>query len=562
MSAVENWTPVSGLLHFEQVQPDKVYMNQPVNGEVTTYTWAQTADQVRRMAAYLVSLDLPPGSRIGLVSRNCAHVIMADLAIWMAGHVSLPIYPSLNADTLAYILEHSEARLLFLGPLDDWPAMQPGAPDSLPIVRLPGAAQCTAGHNVQEWDELVADQTPLAQPVERDQEEMARLMYTSGSTGQPKGVMVPFRAMRICSTLLNTVVEIGPDDRQLSYLPLAHAFESGVVLVSSMRFGYEVFFSEGLHTFVADLQRARPTLFHSVPRLWVKFQQAVFSKLPAEKLDALLADEATAEATRKQVLTNLGLQDCRIAITGSAPLAPAIQQWYRDLGLELLEGYGMTEDLIYSHISHPGRARIGYVGEANAGVGRRIASNGEVQLNSPAKMLGYYKEPQKTAEAFTEDGWFRTGDLGEVDEQGRLKITGRLKELFKTSKGKYVAPAPIENRMGHELIEVACVSGANQPQPFVLLLPSEPALERIKSGGQAEVEQAINDLLGQVNTTVDPHEALAFAVVVSEPWTIDNGMLTPTMKIKRNVIEERYADKVDSWYAHGAQVIFESAHGH
>lgn len=562
MPVADHWTPVNGLLHFAQVQPDKIYMNQPSNGEVTSYTWAQTADQVRRMAGYLTSLDLPPGSRIGLVSRNCAHVIMADLAIWMAGHVSLPIYPSLNADTLAYIAEHSEVRLLFLGPLDNWPSMQPGVPHDLAIVRLPGAAELDADSKVKTWDDLVSVSSPLGKPVERGQEDMARLMYTSGSTGRPKGVMVPFRAMSVCSDLLSTVVEVGPEDRQLSYLPLAHAFESGVVLVSSLRFGYELFFSEGLHTFVADLQRARPTLFHSVPRLWVKFQQAVAAKMPADKLDALLADEATAEATRKQVLTTLGLQDCRIAITGSAPLAPSIQQWYRDLGLELLEGYGMTEDFIYSHISHPGRARIGYVGEANPGVGRRIASNGEIQINSPARMLGYYKEPQKTADAFTDDGWFRTGDLGEVDEQGRLRITGRLKELFKTSKGKYVAPAPIENRMGHALIEVACVSGANQPQPFALLLPSEVASERLRAGDRSDVECAISDLLGQVNRMLDPHEELAFAVVVKDPWTIENGMLTPTMKIKRNVIEEHYASRIEGWYARDAKVIFESTDGH
>ncbi|MGB1556925.1 MAG: AMP-binding protein, partial [Oceanococcaceae bacterium] len=326
---------------------------------------------------------------------------------------------------------------------------------------------------------------------------------------------------------------------------------------SALRWGYQVFFSEGLDTFVADLQRARPTLFHSVPRLWVKFQQAVQAKLPAEKLQQLLSQPETAEETRRQVLTTLGLQDCRFAITGSAPLAPSVQAWYRDLGLELLEGYGMTEDLAYSHLARPGRARIGYVGDANDGVARRIAENGEVQIQSPAQMLGYYKDPEKTAEAFTEDGWFRTGDLGEVDEEGRLKLTGRLKELFKTSKGKYVAPAPIENRLGDPLIEVACVSGANQTQPFVLILPSALAQKMLEDGRGAELKTQVELLLDRVNAASDPHEELAFAVLVRGPWSIENGMLTPTMKIKRNLIEKAYADKVDSWYAARQRVIVE-----
>lgn len=555
MPISENWTPVSGLLHWEAVQADKVFMTQPRSGVAQDYTWAQTADQVRRMAAHLQDLELPPGSRIGVVSSNCAHCVMADLAIWMAGHVSLPIYPSLNADTLAYILEHSEAALLFLGPLSAWQGMQSGVPQALPIVTFPGAPDVDSARPVQAWDALIAEKPPLAQCVPRAPEELARLMYTSGSTGQPKGVMVPFVAMDVAGGLLNTVVTLSPDDRQLSYLPLAHAFESAVVLSSALRWGYQVYFSEGLETFVADLQRARPTLFHSVPRLWVKFQQAVQAKMPAETLRHLLAQPDTAAETRRQVLTTLGLQDCRIAITGSAPLAPSVQDWYRDLGLELLEGYGMTEDLAYSHLARPGRARVGYVGDANAGVARRIADNGEVQIQSPAQMLGYYKEPEKTAEAFTEDGWFRTGDLGEVDEEGRLKLTGRLKELFKTSKGKYVAPAPIENRMGDPLIEVACVTGANHTQPFVLILPSALAQQMLQDGRADDLTGQIEAVLDRVNQASDPHEALAFAVIVQQPWTIENGMLTPTMKIKRNVIEAAYADKVAAWYAAGSRVI-------
>ncbi len=247
----------------------------------------------------------------------------------------------------------------------------------------------------------------------------------------------------------------------------------------------------------------------------------------------------------------------RIAITGSAPLPPAIIEWYRSLGLELLEGYGMSEDFAYSHCSRPGRTRVGYVGDPHPGVERRIAADGEVQIRSPGGMLGYYKAPEQTAEAMTEDGWFRTGDQGEIDEEGRLRITGRTKELFKTSKGKYVAPAPIETRLRHPQIELACVSGANQPQPFVLLCPSpEAAGDLATDAGRAQLESEVTMLLDEVNAGLDGYEALAFAVIVGDAWSIENGLLTPTMKIRRNVIEARYGDRVHAWYATGQRVIW------
>lgn len=559
MTTIDNWTPVKGLLHWENIQPDKAFMHQPTDGEVTTYTWSQAADQVRRMASYLNGLNLPQGSRIGILSRNCAHFFLADLAIWMAGHVSLPVYPSLNADTLSYILDHADAKLLFLGPLDSWAGMRAGVPADLPTVLFPGAATDDLPRDSRSWDEAIRDCTPDTRIAEWKPDDMARLVYTSGSTGQPKGVMVPFRAMEASGrSMLPSLKTVSPEDRMISYLPLAHVFEAAVVETASLYHGFEVFFSEGLATFAEDLRRARPTIFHSVPRLWVKFQQAVQAKVPADKLEALLANPETREATQTQILTQLGLQDAAVAVTGSAPLAPTVQQWYRDIGLELLEGYAMSEDFAISHLSQPGKSRVGYVGHVVSGVERRIADDGEVQIQSPGNMLGYYREPEKTAEAYTADGWFRTGDLGSVDEEGRLRITGRLKELFKTAKGKYVAPVPIESKLGHPLIEVNCVSGANQPQPFVLMMPGPAAAEVLASDeGRTRLAGEIEAVIDAVNETLDPHEHLQFAVVVKDAWTIDNAMLTPTMKIKRNVIEERYAPQVDDWYAARRKVVFE-----
>ncbi|HCW91144.1 MAG TPA: AMP-binding acetyl-CoA synthetase, partial [Marinobacter sp.] len=246
------------------------------------------------------------------------------------------------------------------------------------------------------------------------------------------------------------------------------------------------------------------------------------------------------------------------AASGSAPLAGDVLEWYRSLGLELLEGYGMSENFAYSHMSRPGRARTGYVGEPLPGVEVKIGEHGEVLVKSPGSMLGYYKDEEKTREAFTEDGYLRTGDKGELDELGRLRLTGRLKEIFKTSKGKYIAPAPIENRlMSHSAIEMVCVSGANQTQPHALVMLDEETSSRLADSAiRADLEKSFRELIAEVNKTVDPHEQLAFIKVVSDDWSIENDFLTPTLKLKRNMVEDAYAPQVDEWYARREPVIW------
>ena len=218
----------------------------------------------------------------------------------------------------------------------------------------------------------------------------------------------------------------------------------------------------------------------------------------------------------------------------------------------------MSENFAYSHMSKPGRSRTGYVGESAPGVETRISPEGEIQIKSPATMMGYYKDEEKTRETFTEDGFLKTGDMGEIDRDGTLRITGRVKDLFKTSKGKYVVPVPIENRFNHPKAEVVCVAGANQPQPCLMVLLSEDARDQLEAGGdRAELEQELAQQLDAVNAECEAHEKLAFVVVVKEPWTMENGMLTPTMKIKRNVIEDFYTRKMDDWFGQKKKVVWE-----
>lgn len=551
--------------HWMRTRPDTVYLTQPLaDGTVIDYTWRQVGDEARRMAAYLKTLDFPARSTIAILGKNSAHWIIADLAIWMSGNISVPLYSTASAETITYVLEHAEAQLLFVGRLDGdalaWQTASKGVPAQLPTISLPLSARQQGLH----WDDIVATTAPLPTVDLPAADDLATVIYTSGSTGQPKGVMHSFatmcRAAQInASVLYNNGQGPGPEERLLSYLPLAHGAERQGVESASLRYGMHVFFNDCLQTFSTDLRRARPTFFISVPRLWVKFYQGVSAQIPASVQQAAFADPLAADAMKMKILAALGLDQTHTAVTGSAALPVPIINWYRQLGLELLDGYGMSENFACSHFSRVGRVRAGYVGECLPGVECRIAENGEILVKSPGQMLGYYKQPQLTAESYLPDGFFMTGDRGEVDESGRLRITGRVKELFKTAKGKYVAPAPIEARLsGHPRIAEVCVTGVGLPQPFALVTLSEETRQALANGVQrSDLVSELECLLEQVNQKLEDHERLDCLVVVKEPWTIESGLLTPTMKIRRAAIEERYADIVEAWCSSGHKVHFE-----
>jgi long-chain acyl-CoA synthetase len=300
-------------------------------------------------------------------------------------------------------------------------------------------------------------------------------------------------------------------------------------------------------------------VFFSVPRLWVKFQQGIGAKMPAAKLDRLLKIPILRGIVRKKILTALGLQECVFAAGGAAPMPPDLLRWYNKLGLDLVEVYGMTENCGVSHATLPGVERVGTVGQPYAGVETRIdPANGEIQMRSPGLMLGYYKEPGLTAEAIDRDGWLHTGDKGTLDPEGNLRITGRVKDLFKTSKGKYVAPAPIEDRLVmNGAVEACVVTGANLGQPLgIVMLNADAAQRSTAPEGRVALEASLAEHLTRVNDGLDPHEQLECLVVVTEPWTVDNGFITPTFKVKRNRIEEVYAPRYETWVGARKSVVW------
>jgi long-chain acyl-CoA synthetase len=543
--------------HWEKTSPERVFLTQPVApGNVKDYTFAETMDQARRMATYLRGLKLEPGSSIAICSKNCAHWVIADLAIWMAGHRSIPVYPILTQEITNHIITHSEARLLFVGKLDAvWDQqMKAGVPAGLPQIAFPLAPPS----DLPRWDDVTAKQEPLRDPADRAPDEIATIIYTSGSTGVPKGAMLTFDAMLGPTQGLQRILETQPGDRYLSYLPIAHSMERWLGECVPLLGGYHVFYAETLETFVKDLQRARPTLFLSVPRLWLKFQRGVQEKMPQKKLNLLLKIPILGGIVRKKVLTKLGLDQVRFAGSGSAPLPKELLVWYRSLGLELLEGYGMTENFNYSHLTKPGQVRAGYIGTSYADVQCRIADDGEVQMKGPGLMKGYFKMPEESKAAFTEDGFFRTGDRGDIDEIGRLRITGRTKELFKTSKGKYIAPAVLENKLvNHPYVEICCVTGAGFPQPHGLLMLSDIGRNALRDGNRDEVAKVLAAHVEQINTGVDPHERLQFVAVVKETWQPENGFLTPTMKLRRSHVEDTYRPLQEAWYAQKETVVWQ-----
>jgi long-chain acyl-CoA synthetase len=542
----------------EAGRPRQVFLTQPVGGgKVIDYTWAEVVGQARRMASHLLAQGFERGERIAILSKNCAHFFMAELAIWMAGGTTVAIFPTETADTVRFVLDDSEASLLFVGKLDTWPQQAAGVPAGLPCIAFPLAPATP----FDTWDAIVGRTEPLAGRPQRAPDELAMLIYTSGSTGQPKGVMLPFSAVTRASvgivSYTKAMIGEGQESRMISYLPLAHSFERAWVECASLVDGTShIFFAEALDTFLADLQRARPTTFISVPRLWLKFQQGVFAKVPPRKLDRLLKIPILGRLVGRKVLKGLGLDQVRRAGSGSAPIPTELIAWYRRLGLNLIEGYGMTEDFAFSHSSAEGLSAPGYVGVPLPGVQVRLNDDGEILIKSPGQFVGYYKRPDLNAQAFTDDGFFRTGDKGERGPDGLLKLTGRVKELFKTAKGEYVAPAPIENKLNaHPMIELSLVSGMGQSAAYAMVVLAEDLRRRVAEGAvRAQVQAELGRLLEDVNRELAPHERLRMIVVANEPWSIENGLLTPTMKIRRNRIEAAVTHTIETWYSTSSAV--------
>ena len=532
------------LYKWEQEKPNEIYLSQPIDGVWHNWTWKEFGIEVRKMAAYLKSLSLPEDSKIALLSKNCAHWMMTDMAIMMSGHVSVPLYPNLNAETLGKILTHSESKLLFVGKLDNFEDMKSGVPTDMDCITFPFYAE-----DYSRWEELTKNIEPMQDNIIRAENELATIIYTSGTTGDPKGVMHKFFNFSFATTNAVNTLHL-ENEVFFSYLPLCHIAERLLVQMGSLYSGGRTYFAESLDTFASNLAEASPTVFLGVPRIWTKFQQGILTKLPQRKLNILLSVPFLSSLIKKKIKKGLGLSKAKNIFTGAAPTPVVLIRWFARLGIHIQEAYAMTENTCYSHVSYNNNINVGYVGQALPECDVKLSERNEILIKHDALMDGYYKMEEETNKTIV-DGWLHTGDEGEIDTNGFLKITGRVKDLFKTSKGKYVAPSPIEMKLSaNKNIEQVCVVGTEIPQPIAVIVLSE----RGKNQSKVDLTNSLTKTLDIVNPKLDGHEKIHNFVVVKEEWTVENKLLTPTMKIKRNAIEKLYKENYSFWYE-GERVV-------
>jgi long-chain acyl-CoA synthetase len=510
----------------------------------------QAGDEIRRVAEYLRQLDLPPHSHVAILSKNCAHWIMADLAIMMAGHVSIPLYPTLSAESIRQILEHSESRAIIIGKLDSFHLQSPGVPASVRKIGI-SAYHVDAS---ESWENILSSHIPMDKPVIPKPDDLMTIMYTSGTTGMPKGVMHVFGSFDTTIKAVYKFIGIPKNPKVFSYLPLSHIAERLGIETAGLFLGAEFSFSESLETFPKNLAATEPNYFIAVPRIWAKFQEKILEKMPQPKLDRLLSIPLVNLVIKRTIRKKLGLNKSVLFLSGAAPLSPSLMKWWGTLGVTIYQVYGMTEDCIYAHFNRKGANKIGTVGKPLPGLQVKIGNNEEIRVKSDCMMRGYFKEPELTMAMFDEEGFLKTGDTGEIDNEGYLTIVGRVKDQFKTDKGKYISPAPIEMRLLENTdIEQVCVAGMGIPQPIVLVVLSAAGKAKSKN----EITESLSATIDKINPTLEPYEKLETAVIMKNDWTQENGLMTPTLKVKRNELEKIYVPNYPTWYhAHG-RVVWE-----
>ncbi|MCD9494961.1 AMP-binding protein [Photobacterium carnosum] len=536
-------TPADMIIKWANERPDDVYLKQIINRQFVNYTYASVADKAQRLVTAFQQLGIQPGERIALISKNCAEWFICDLAMMLGGYVSVPIFPTAGADTIAHCVDHSDAALIIIGKLDSPTAVNDVITShaTIPTIALsyPGTPTCQ-----YQFDDLIEQYSPTTECRTRHDTDLMSIVYTSGTSGMPKGAMLTYGAFVWSSQKIIEHIGLKSNDRLFSYLPLAHITERVYIFGSSIMSGLQVAFPESLDTFIDDVKMHRPTIFVSVPRLWTLFQQRIQDKLPQAKLNILLKIPFISTLIKRKLAQGLGLDHARVLGCGSAPVSAGLLSWYESIGLNITEAWGMTESFAYSTLNHPYRSdKIGTVGNAGPGIELKIAADKEILVRSKGLFSGYYNNPQATQESFDNDGWLYTGDIGSLDNDGYLTIQGRKKDTFKTAKGKFVSPVPIEKRLmdlGH--FEMVCLIGSGMTTPILLAVAHNYA-----QFDQSRYEKKLQTIIKKINTELESHQKIKGVLMIKEPWSIENGILTPTLKIKRHVLEQHYATIDDTW---------------
>jgi long-chain acyl-CoA synthetase len=543
-------TPLEQFLKWEKENPERIFLRQPANGVWKTWTWAQACKEARRIAKGFHSLGLKEGDHIAILSKNCAQWIIVDIAIMMAGCISIPIYPTLSAAAIEPILIHSEAKAIIIGKLDDFALQTNGIPANMIRISV-NAYGIKEKHTIEE---LIDKNEPLNNFYSWKKDEVLTIIYTSGTTGKSKGVMHVAGTFGATLTAAIPQLELPHQPELISYLPLSHIAEKVGVEMNALFTCGTISFAESLESFSKNLAEVQPQIFFAVPRIWQKMREGILSKLSQQKLGIILLIPLVNSFFRKSLKKKMGFSRVSHFYSAAAPISIELQEWYKKIGIIIYQAYGMTEDCVYSHFCGPKAHKFGTVGKALPGVVAKIADDGEIRLKSEGNMKGYYKEPQMTAEAFDDENYLKTGDMGEYDNDGFLKITGRVKDQFKTDKGKYISPAPIEVKLHSNTdVEHVCIVGTGVPQPMALVCLSDSGKKKTKG----ELIKSFTESLSSINPLLEKFEKIEKMVIMKESWTIANNMITPSLKVKRNEIEKIHLPKYPAWYEKQGTVVWE-----
>lgn len=550
-------TVIERFYHWEKEKPNALFLRQPKGDTWHSLTYKQAGQEARKMTTALRDMGLQQGDHIAIYSKNCYHWILADLAIMMGGFVSVPLYSSLPKAQLAEVIELSDVKAIFLGKLDSWGDKSEALPPSILAIKFPhynGNAEVTSG---ESWDDLIKNTKPADDNFVPQLDDLWTIKFTSGTTGTPKGVMHVHRTPSMIMINEHKTNWLGLADleevRTLSFLPLNHVGERIGLELPVIWQGGNISFAENLDTFAKNLQDTQPTIFFAVPRIWTKFYLGVLTKMPQAKLDRYLKIPILSGMVKKKLRTALGMRDAKIVATGAAITPAFIKDFYKKLDLHLIEAYGMTE-VCGSMTNSPA------LDSPQDSVGKSIPfgevkihpETGEILMKSPYVMTGYYKNPEKTTEVM-KDGWIYSGDKGTIDENGYVKVVGRVKDAFKTSKGSYVVPNPLEEvLMKNDNIEQVCVVGLGIPQPLALINLSEQGI----SANENSVKESILASVKNLNQTRSNHEKISTAIIQKDQWSIENDLLTPTLKVKRTNIDQKFGDQYLKWHEDNEAMIW------
>lgn len=518
---------------WTEQQPNAAFVTEKIEGEWRTTTWGEACEQVRRVTAALIALlGQNTGERIVILGRNSLHWYLADMAGQSAGHIVAGVLTSSLPEQVEHCFKLTGAKVLFLGPSDNWEAVKGYVPEDVRIISLPGMVEPRA---FTSWEELLANHAPFEGTPAPPVDEPRIIIFTSGTTGLPKGVV---HSLRSATAVISPFVEYEElsGKRFINYLPMGHGAERVVVGYQLISNGGQTVISNGPRSFTEELNLAQVDWFLAPPRLWLAYQKMTVELLGGEEAaNRLVNDPKTAAQAGVAFKNLLSLHNAKFLANSTAPLPLSIHQWFDNAGVVICDLYGQSESTPIT-LNTPSANRIGTVGRAAAGSEVKLSAEGEILVRTPGQMLGYYNMPEKTAQTIV-DGWVHTGDRARVDADGFYSIIGRVCEEFKTAKGKYVAPVPIENAVSeNELVEQQLLCGRGLAQTVLLIVLSGVGQAR----DRLDVENNLRSAVQRINETQERHARVALIVICRKPWTLENRLLNPVGKMLRDRIEAKY----------------------